>query len=1532
MLYHGISVIIAFKNGEIKEHCTDFCNEIRVDLCEKKELFKSVSDWDGFSDEVFSAFHTPYDDIGDASWDEYAAIPLEDFAYEISSEDVKNIYSVVLITNHDNDWGPRKLDWKKITLNPYDISTGSYELEADVDLDGCEMSYALENIIPEVKNFKKSKSSIKKIKNDDLSDGVFTYFLFDEDNKRCQSMASVDYWVDNDDVCITGYLGEDSCVEIPEYIDGKPVTVIYKISGGKNLKRIHFKNSKNKMHVEPDAFEESVSIEEIIIDEPEKIYFIDGALSKCKNLVSDGFVVAGGVLADDLNKNDRKVLTIPEGVKKISYGIYKDCKNIVEIVFPSSLLCVNGFEFNNFTALKKIIINGKTEIDTYSFLGCTNLEEVVVNGEVSFNFKTGCKAFKDSEELIKKDKFCIIGKTLVNYNGDEEECIIPESVEVIGPYAFKTGDFSSNTKLKKVELPENLRVIGNNAFRGCGNLERINFPDALISIESDAFHGCGFKKIKFNNNLKLIGRSAFAYCNNLSEVIISPETVCEEEAFSGCNNDLAREDGLIAFNGVAFDYNYKKNSDFYNTPEEITRIVIANDVQAISNYFFNSPGDTLDELVMTNAVKKISTNAFFLSGIKLLKILDSVTGETVFETTDFKGKSNTLLCNSGKFERFCELIEKDDYETIRAEFGKKTTIKKKQPTAKKGEKAVVATAKTEPSPVWVDPFPEDADVDDFDAQFRKEWLEKYGEHLTENPKIEIKDKIFAFSGLSVLPMSEAEKEEPIVLEVLSRGGQYRSKVSGLTNYLIVNPVFAGDSKMKAVIEQRKKGKNIQVILLEDFEKYLNGQLLPAVTKKSETPVKKTTAKKEVLLATSTKVQKVSFENYSFPKYEVKDSRKKFLKKSTGTRIPVHTHGCDIKLKKMYSEYLTPEEIEFAELIENIYLTEEKKELKHKLENKALEIAEFFAVNESEFDAENDKAAMIKNGYIKAIYQLHALRSFAWTLSKWVKENKKEIKAVTIDELMALADFIEKAGGANYNASTVSDTAFCASIRPKHEFGKVYAGVSGMVVPGVVSSEGGPISIYALRKDLDVLAPAIDTMLEYYSAKKQDGGFTESTLTDILFAWAVFAFASCEPFKVLQGPETVTLTNDVELAEEIAVNTVKPDENGFYIHDGILLAIEKKKCNTDNLIIPDGVERILSGGPKLSCIVYDEHPDFCFLQDVKSLTIPGTMKYSGSFADCKMLKEITFENGVEKISNGAFWNNKSIEKIHLPETVKEIGPSAFCYCEKLKSITIPKSVEVIGEESFSSCVELEDVNVLSAVTIDKHAFRWCRNLKNIVFWEAVEEIGEEAFSGCDNLEKIVFKSSLKRIGKGAFQYCHNIKRITIPASVVEIGEEAFNSVYGLEGPDSWHYKYGGAKFDFVFEVYKDSYAEKYAKAKGWYHNVILTEEQKLENIRLVREERLRKEALRRAEQERIAEARRQEELRKRREEEERRRSEAEERAKRVACYRGLLEEEKILLQTIEENKGIFGEKAKKRKAAKQRLEEVRTELEKYKDLY
>ncbi|QKX38296.1 leucine-rich repeat domain-containing protein [Metamycoplasma hominis] len=69
-----------------------------------------------------------------------------------------------------------------------------------------------------------------------------------------------------------------------------------------------------------------------------------------------------------------------------------------------------------------------------------------------------------------------------------------------------------------------------------------------------------------------------------------------------------------------------------------------------------------------------------------------------------------------------------------------------------------------------------------------------------------------------------------------------------------------------------------------------------------------------------------------------------------------------------------------------------------------------------------------------------------------------------------------------------------------------------------------------------------------------------------------------------------------------------------------------------------------------------------------VTIPGSVKEIGewAFSDCKYLREVILNEGLEKIGTGVF-SNTNIESISIPGSVKEIGESAFSGCWNLKKV-------------------------------------------------------------------------------------------------------------------------------------------------------------------------------------------------------------------------------------------------------------------------
>lgn len=321
-----------------------------------------------------------------------------------------------------------------------------------------------------------------------------------------------------------------------------------------------------------------------------------------------------------------------------------------------------------------------------------------------------------------------------------------------------------------------------------------------------------------------------------------------------------------------------------------------------------------------------------------------------------------------------------------------------------------------------------------------------------------------------------------------------------------------------------------------------------------------------------------------------------------------------------------------------------------------------------------------------------------------------------------------------------------------------------------------------------------------------------------------AFYGCKNLKSITIPDSVTsigkdafcdsgltgvrlgskVTNiDEAFGKTPWYQALKPDENGFVISDGVLIAYENPSeviggvtvYNTQ-CIIPAGVR----------CIADRAFIDTGIKNDqLESVSIPNSVSIIGAYAfsGCKKLVSITIPESVTKIGAGAFnytaWlKNKQNENpfvivnnilvdaqeckgdVQIPESVKEITQGVFEGNTNIKSITIPKSIKSLPERVFENCTNLNKVTIKGKLSeIPAYAFSGCKRLSNVEFSEGLINICEGAFINCTMLKKIYIPDGVTDIGASAFKNCGFLQNITLGNSVRNIGDEAFESCSNLK---------------------------------------------------------------------------------------------------------------------------------------------------------
>ena len=162
----------------------------------------------------------------------------------------------------------------------------------------------------------------------------------------------------------------------------------------------------------------------------------------------------------DLSETQGLVTIGPAGSNT---SIFKDCRKLVTVVFPSSLTIIGAYAFYNCNGLRSISIgkNVKT-IGAYAFSSCSNLESVEIEGT----------------DIVGERAFYICTNIRNLYL---------KNINTIGHYAF------SNCSCLTAVTIDAVSVAGN-AFGSCTSLTAVSIgervKELLNSSSSSVFYGC----------------------------------------------------------------------------------------------------------------------------------------------------------------------------------------------------------------------------------------------------------------------------------------------------------------------------------------------------------------------------------------------------------------------------------------------------------------------------------------------------------------------------------------------------------------------------------------------------------------------------------------------------------------------------------------------------------------------------------------------------------------------------------------------------------------------------------------------------------------------------------------------------------------------------------------------------------------------------------------------------------------------------------------------------------------------------------
>lgn len=433
---------------------------------------------------------------------------------------------------------------------------------------------------------------------------------------------------DENSAVISKYTGNESSVEIPESINGYPVTEIgdSAFKGNFSLKNAEIPDSVKI--IGDYAFNDCTGLESITI--PESVEKIGrSAFFYCTRLenvnVSDGIKTIGDgaffgcyslksfKITESVNSvgeyafgrcSELKSVTVEKGIKSVSNQMFADCTSLNEIVLPNSIESIGRRAFLNCSALESFELPDSIDtIADYAFYGCSGINNLSISaktiGDYAFSICSQLESvsFSDNLETIGDEAFkstCL------------SEVSIPSAVSDIGERAFATNkiekinveednqyytsidgvlfnkseteiiDYPNYTVAEFYAVPQSVTSIGEYAFGGdIPSLKTVIIPDTVTEIENGAFMDFyGLEYIDIPTSVTEIGDNAFNGCSQLASITI-PNSVTEigDAAFRYCSSlqSVSLTEGLKSIGDYAFSGAY-----------ELSNITLPNSLNDIS--------------------------------------------------------------------------------------------------------------------------------------------------------------------------------------------------------------------------------------------------------------------------------------------------------------------------------------------------------------------------------------------------------------------------------------------------------------------------------------------------------------------------------------------------------------------------------------------------------------------------------------------------------------------------------------------------------------------------------------------------------------------------------------------------------------------------------------------------------------------------------------------------------------------------------------------------------------------------------------
>lgn len=281
----------------------------------------------------------------------------------------------------------------------------------------------------------------------------------------------------------------------------------------------------------------------------------------------------------------------------------------------------------------------------------------------------------NSNDIISDD-FIVKAGVATKYTGIKSIVVVPEGVTELAPCLFWdnqvieevilpdtlvniSGDtFYNSASLKKVNIPKNVKFMGNNPFAGCPNIEVIN-ESPYFNLVDGILYNRDFTRLiyypiskkddryEIKEGCRILGKHSFYLCDNLKEVVIPSSIIkLENNPFSGCTkiNLVNKSDYYHIEDSVIYDKDYSSVIGCLNSIN--TDCLVLKDVKRICrNSFWNCKG--IRKIVLPKTLESIGYNPFV--SCSNIEFESNSENYMVYDNALYTADKSKLVCYPAKY-------------------------------------------------------------------------------------------------------------------------------------------------------------------------------------------------------------------------------------------------------------------------------------------------------------------------------------------------------------------------------------------------------------------------------------------------------------------------------------------------------------------------------------------------------------------------------------------------------------------------------------------------------------------------------------------------------------------------------------------------------------------------------------------------------------------------------------------------------------------------------------------------------------------